>query len=195
MSAQSPTVIIIGGPNGAGKSTVAAPLLQDIFHVDHFVNADTIARGLSAFQPAEQAFAAGRVMLERLHELAGERQSFAFETTLSSRSFAPWLSTLRASGYATYLLYIWVSSSDTAVERVAHRVASGGHDVPADVIRRRYDRSLRNLFELYIPLADHWYVYDNSSTQQPGLIAHGQRGDELIVIDARMWREMQEVNQ
>ena len=118
MSAPRPCVVILAGPNGAGKSTAAPELLQGELAVTEFVNADVIARGLSAFDPDRAAIAAGRVMLTRLDELARQRESFAFETTLASRSFAPWLRDLRASGYAVHLFFLWLSSADLAVQRV-----------------------------------------------------------------------------
>ncbi|HZL93888.1 MAG TPA: AAA family ATPase [Vicinamibacterales bacterium] len=119
MSELRPSVVILAGPNGAGKSTAAPELLQGELAVNEFVNADVIARGLSAFDPDRAAIAAGRVMLARLNELARQRESFAFETTLASRSFAPRLRALRKSGYAIHLLFLWLSSPDLAVQRVA----------------------------------------------------------------------------
>jgi len=132
-----PSIVIVAGPNGAGKSTVAPALLHGTLAVDEFVNADVIASGLSAFDPESAAIAAGRVMLARLHELAEQRESFAFETTLASRTFAPWLRDLRASGYQIHLLFLWLPSAEFALDRVADRVRAGGHNVPAETVRRR----------------------------------------------------------
>lgn len=151
-----PSVVVLGGPNGAGKSTAAPALLQGALAVNEFVNADVIARGLSAFAPESAAIAAGRVMLGRLHELAAQRVTFAFETTLASRSFAPWLRSLRVSGYEVQLVFLWLPSADFAVERVAARVRAGGHNVPAETVRRRYHAGLRNFFSLYEPVASSW---------------------------------------
>ena len=122
-------VIVVAGPNGAGKTTAAPQLLRDALAVTEFVNADTIAGGLSAFRPESVSFAAGRIMLARVQELARAGASFAFETTLASRSFAPWLAALRRDGYRIDLLYLWLESADLAVSRVATRVLMGGHDV------------------------------------------------------------------
>ena len=133
-----PSVVILAGPNGAGKSTAAPALLEGTLAVNEFVNADVMARDLSADDPDSAAIAAGRVMLTRLSELAGGRGSFAFETTLASRTFAPWLRDLRASGYDVQLVFLWLPSADFAIERVADRVRSGGHNVPEETIRRRY---------------------------------------------------------
>lgn len=168
-----PNVVVIAGPNGAGKSTVAPALLQEHLGIGEFVNADMIARGLSAFNPERASLHAGRVMLARLHELAAQRMDLAFETTLASRTFAPWIAELRSTGYTFKLLYIWVPDPALSVARVAERVNAGGHHVPSDVVRRRYYAGLRNFFTLYQPLAELWRVYDNSMVGQTRLIATG----------------------
>lgn len=173
MTRQSPKIVILAGPNGAGKSTSAARLLRGALEVDEFVNADVIAQGLSAFAQDRVAFQAGRIMRARLYELAGNRASFAFETTLASRSFAHWLSELRASGYQLHIVFLWLPSADEAVARVTERVRAGGHNVPAPTIRRRYKAGLQNLITLYLPLADTWQVIDNSNVQAPRCIVLG----------------------
>ncbi len=168
-----PSVVILAGPNGAGKSTAAPALLQGAVAIDEFVNADVIARGLSAFYPDRVAITAGRIMLARLKELAAQRADFAFETTLASRSFAPWLRRLMTSGYSVHLL--WLSSADLAVARVADRVGMGGHYVPDEVVRRRYSAGICNFFTLYRPLATTWALY-NTSGPQPVRVAEGPSG-------------------
>ncbi|MCC6409985.1 MAG: AAA family ATPase [Planctomycetes bacterium] len=139
---------MIAGPNGAGKSTTAPALLRDLLGIREFVNADAIAQGMSGFDPDSAAIAAGRAMLRRLTELSRARRDFAFETTLASRSFAPWIERLRRDGYAFTLVFLWLPSPEIAIARVAQRVAAGGHDVPAGTIRRRFDRGLANFFRL-----------------------------------------------
>jgi predicted ABC-type ATPase len=155
--------------------------------VHEFVNADVIARGLSEFNPEGMAMAAGRTMLARLHALAELRQSFAFETTLASRSFAPWIENLTRSGYQFRIIFFWLNSPQLAIERVAARVKAGGHSVPPEVIRRRYKAGIRNFFELYQPLALSWHVYDNSAVASPQLIARGMRESTLRVADPSNW--------
>lgn len=181
-----PCVVILAGPNGAGKSTVAPTLLHGTLAVKEFVDADVIARGLSAFDPERVAIAAGRVMLGRLRELAAQQVSFAFETTLASRTFAPWLRDLKASGYEIDLLFLWLPSADFAVERVGERVRAGGHNVPAETVRRRYRAGLRNFFSLYEPLASAWKVYDSSGLK-PALIAERLEAQPLRVYDETVW--------
>lgn len=190
MSVTNPQVIIIAGPNGAGKSTLAPFLLKDAFGLLEYVNADTIALGLSAFSPQSVAFRAGRVMLERLHDLARARASFAFETMLASRTYAPWIDKLQDRGYSFHLIYLWLRTPELAVERVKERVRLGGHDVPEGTILRRYRRGLRNFFTLFMPLAGTWAFYDNSSAGDPVAIATGKRDGDVTVYEPDSWRKV-----
>jgi len=112
-------------------------------------------------------------MLKRLRELAGQGKSFAFETTLATRSYAGWLGKLRQDGYRVNLMFVWLNSPGLAVEHVPRRVASGGHDIPEETIRRRYGKGIRNFLTLYQPLADEWGVFDNSDWTPLSLIASG----------------------
>ncbi len=186
MSEPRPNVVILAGPNGAGKSTAATAVLHGTLAVDEFVNADVIARGLSAFDPDRVAITAGRIMLARLNELAIQRTDFAFETTLATRSFAPWLRRLKTSGYDVHLLFLWLSSADLAVARVADRVGMGGHYVPDEVVRRRYSAGIRNFFDLYLPLATTWALY-NTSGPEPVRVARGLATETIGVYDRDVW--------
>lgn len=188
MTTPQPHVVAIAGPNGAGKSTTAPRVLSGTLHVEEFVNADVIARGLSAFNAEAAAFEAGRIMLGRLDELARQRRNFAFETTLASRTFAPKIDRLRRRGYLFHLVFVWVPNSDFAVNRVLSRVRSGGHNIPEETIRRRYRASIDNFFNLYRPLADMWRFYDNSQRSGPRLLAAGVGGFEDTVADAELWQ-------
>lgn len=185
---RTPVVVLLAGPNGAGKSTSAARLLRGALEVNEFVNADTIAMGLSAYRPESTAIAAGRVMLERIRHLADLRADFAFETTLSGRGQARWLPELRAVGYRSHLIFLSLPEPETAVARVAERVRRGGHDVPEATIRRRFAVGLRNLFDVYLPLVDSWHVYDNASLAGPSLVARGGGGGgEPTILDHEAW--------
>lgn len=192
MSQQQPSVVVLCGPNGAGKSTTGPPILRDTLGITEFVDADLIARGLSAFDPEGTALEAGKVMLRRVHELAGKRADFAFETTLAARSFAPWLAGLRAEGYKVHVVFLWLPSAAFAVERVAERVRTGGHSVPEHVVRRRYRLGLANFFRLYQPLADTWQMYDNSCAGGPRLVAVGAGRRVTCVADAATWERIRE---
>lgn len=167
-----PEVFILGGPNGAGKTTAAQILLPDYVHVAHFVNADHIAQGLSAFDPESVALEAGRIMLARLKSLAHQDLDFAFETTLASRSFAPWLRELQARGYLAHFIYLWLPTPELAIQRVARRVEAGGHHIPTEVVKRRYERGRSNFLNLYLPFADSWEAFRNSGLK-PEPVAFG----------------------
>lgn len=181
-----PRVLVLAGPNGAGKSTTASRLLRDRFGIVTFVNADTIATGLSGFDPGASALAAGRLMLQRVHEVAAARDDFAFETTLASRSFAPWLRKLQRSGYRVLVVFLWLPDVALAVSRVRGRVRLGGHAVPDDIIRRRYTRGIVNFRTEYAALADSWWLYDNSGTRAR-LVANRHSG-RLRVADRQAWQ-------
>jgi predicted ABC-type ATPase len=188
MAPPSPSVVVLGGPNGAGKSTSAPRLLGGSLRVWPFVNADTIAQGLSAFRPEDVALDAGRIMLRRLDELEDQRKGFAFEATLASQALARRLARLKTRAYTVHIVFLWLPTPDLAIARVAQRVRAGGHDVPPDVVRRRFARGLRNFFDLYRPTVDKWRFYDGSSIRGPRLVASGGIGTETIVRDRENWR-------
>jgi len=161
--------------------------------VVEYVNADVIAQGLAGFAPDRAALAAGRVMLARLKELAAAGRSFAFETTLASRSFAPWLAELVRTGYRFHLFYIWLANDDLAIRRVADRVRMGGHDVPEDTIRRRYRAGLHNFFAMYQPMAQTWRMYDNTSVSGIRLLAAGEGDTVTHLLDPQLWKNIREL--
>jgi predicted ABC-type ATPase len=162
--------------------------------IEIFVNADYIARGLSGRNTDAVAFEAGRIMLKRLHQLGEAKVDFAFESTLSSRTFAMFLATLKRQGYAIVVYYFALANAQLAVRRVKLRVSLGGHDVPADVVRRRYGRSLSNFFGLYMPLADEWTLFDNSSTPHARAIA-AKLQDQLTVTEPATWHKLKKCSQ
>ena len=187
MGRGTPAVVILAGPNGAGKSTLAGELRAAVLRVSEFVDADVLARGLPPSEAA--AVTAGRAMLRRLDALTGARRSFGFETTLASRSLAPRIRRLIASGYECHLIFLWLPSPDQAVARVAARVRLGGHAVPEETIRRRYRSGLRNLFSLYRPLTTTWRVYDNSA-DTPRLVASGAGARTMTVEAPEIWHRI-----
>lgn len=160
-----PEIFVIGGPNGAGKSTIASVILPEGFQVERFVNADLIAQDLAPVSLEPRAFAAGRMMLQRVRDFYAQRERFGFESTLASRTFAPFLQDAQGAGYLVHIAYLWLSSVELALDRIRVRVLRGGHDVPEDTVRRRYYRSLANLFDLYQPLANTWLLCDNSRSE------------------------------
>ena len=184
-------IFMISGPNGAGKTTTAMDLLPDLLDCEEYVNADAIAAGLSPFKPEATAIQAGRLMLQRIHELAEQNKDFAFETTMASRSFLPFLQQCKGNGYTVHLLFLWLHSPELALKRVASRVLNGGHHVPDEFVLRRYISGLKNFFKLYIPIANTWILYDNSS-RRPVLIAQKATEQSLEIIDEQIWKTIQE---
>jgi len=153
---------IIAGCNGAGKTTASYTILPDIIACKEFVNADEIAKGLSPFQPETVSFEAGRIMLHRINDLLNTNESFAFETTLSTKSYKNKIIEAKEKGYTTTLLFFWLRNIDLAKERVKIRVSEGGHNIEPEVIERRYIRGIKNLFEIYLPIVDGALIFDNS---------------------------------
>ncbi len=175
---------IIAGCNGAGKTTASYTMFPDILECCEFVNADEIAKGLSPFNPSSVAIEAGRLMLKRIDELLKAGVDFSVETTLSTRSYINLIQQAQDHAYTVNLIYFWLNSPELAIERVKQRVANGGHDVPASVIRRRYRSGLVNFFHIYMPCVDYWMLADNSDTPR------------IIVADAfRVGREVTVYNQ
>jgi predicted ABC-type ATPase len=160
-------------------------------HVDEFVNAEVIARGLSAFNLEGAALDAGGAMLTRLKELAIQRKNIAFETTLASRTFAPWIRELKKDGYRFHLFYFWLPSADMCVNRVRERKSLGGHFVPAETIHRRYHGGIRNFFELYSPIAVNWQFFDNTYKPRTLIASGGENIDEEI-LDAKIWDKLKQ---
>lgn len=167
-----PNLYVISGCNGAGKTTASYTVLPEILDCEEFINADEIARGLSPFNPDKVAIEAGRIMLAKINEFLRKELDFAFETTLSSKSFLNTIKRAKENGYEVTLLFFWLDLVELAIERVKTRVAEGGHDIPEKVIRRRYYSGIKNLFDLYMPVCDYWMI-TNNSTPNLELIAEG----------------------
>lgn len=182
-------VYVIGGCNGAGKTTASFTLLPDMLHCKEFVNADSIASGISPFQPDKVAFEAGRVMLERIRQLMKGKSSFAFETTLSTKSYKNILKECKSKGYEVVMIYFWLNSPELAIERIKERVKKGGHHIPDNVVRRRYKRGLQNLFQIFIPVSDYWLVINNSLAE-PSIIAEGNKNIDKFVYDEVLWQHI-----
>lgn len=181
-----PKLFIIAGPNGAGKTTASFTLLPQMLDCREYVNADEIARGLSPFNPESVAFEAGRIMLGRMDQLIQSGQNFAFETTLSTRSYTKLIGRCKLKGYEINLIFLWLNSADLALERVRIRVTKGGHNIPEEVIRRRYKKGLLNFVNLFMPVCDNWLVADNS-LNAPKIIAQGSRGNIESIQHQQSW--------
>ena len=181
---------IIAGCNGAGKTTASFTVLPEMLGCREFVNADEIAAGLSPFNPEGVAIQAGRLMIERVIHLLKDGETFAFETTLATRSYVKLIQQAKRRGYYVTLLFFSLSTPEQAVKRVAKRVSLGGHNIPTDVVYRRYDAGLRNLFQLYIPVVDCWALYDNSTCPSQKL-ACGWGDGKMQILKPEQFAELQ----
>jgi predicted ABC-type ATPase len=171
---------IISGCNGAGKTTASYSVLPDMLHCREFVNADEIARGLSPFQPDSVAIDAGRIMLSRIRDLIKQNIDFAFETTLASKTYVNFIREAQSRGYFVTLVFFWLNSPELAVERVRNRVVSGGHNIPENVIYRRYSAGIINLSKLYLPICDYWLIIDNSEPPFQ-IVAEGIKSENVEI--------------
>jgi predicted ABC-type ATPase len=184
------SLYIIAGCNGAGKTTASYGILPTILDCKEFVNADEIAKGLSPFQPEKVSFEAGRIMLHRIDELLQKNIDFAFETTLATKSFAQTVQKAQLQGYTVTLLFFWLNSIALAKQRVAQRVSEGGHNIPEHVIERRYQRGIKNLFELYIPICDNVMAFDNSD-KLPKMIFDKTKNTALEIANHSIFNLLQ----
>ena len=182
MMSKLPKLYIIAGCNGAGKTTASFTILPEVLNCKEFINADEIAKGLSPFQPESVAMQAGRIMLARMDELLQKGEIFAFETTLATKSYKQKIEWAQANGYEVTLLFFWLDSPNIAKERVAQRVAEGGHNIPLETIERRYYNGIANLFTIYIDMVDICYIFDNSEGRKE-LIAQKERHKDIVIYN------------
>jgi predicted ABC-type ATPase len=185
-------IVLLGGPNGAGKTTAARVLLPEFFELHPYLNADEMARRIFPEDVEAAAFAAGREMILEMRALVRDGRSFAFESTLAGKSYLRLLEHCKINGWRITLLYFWLPRPEMAIARVARRVSQGGHDIPPDVILRRYHAGVANMRRLYLPLADEAEIYDNTDGRRV-LIAERREGLELLVHDPDRWAIIEEV--
>lgn len=183
---------VIAGCNGAGKTTASYTILPEILDCAEFVNADEIAKGLSPFQPENAGIEAGRLMLKRIKKLIESGESFAFETTLSTRSYVHLLDRAKQLRYQVTCLFFWLASEELAISRVETRVKEGGHHIPEDVIRRGYKSGLKNFFNLFLDKFDNW-LFINNSGRSYEIIAEGAHNEETI-HNLPQWEELKTKN-
>ncbi len=186
------SLYIIAGCNGAGKTTASFTVLPEMLNCHEFVNADEIAKGLSPFNPESVALQAGRLMIERVIQLMKEGKRFAFETTLSTRSYVKLVQQAQRNGYYVTLLFFSLASPEQAVRRVAQRVSQGGHNIPTDVVYRRYASGLKNLFQMYTNVVDYWAFYDNSDCPTRK-IAYGWRNGQTVIQEKETYNKFKKL--
>ncbi|HNS42485.1 MAG TPA: zeta toxin family protein [Taishania sp.] len=180
---------IIAGCNGAGKTTASFTILPEILDCKEFVNADEIAKGLSPFQPESVSFEAGRIMLSRIDELFKHDEIFAFETTLATKTYKQKILKASSCGYNITLLFFWLKNVDLAKERVEIRVKEGGHNIPKDVIERRYLNGINNLFNIYLNIVNQVFIFDNSEGHHD-LIAEKYLDEDIVIYNQKKYNEL-----
>lgn len=181
---------VICGCNGAGKTTASYTVLPEVLECKEFVNADEIARGLSPFNPEGVAIEAGRLMLKRINELMKEGENFSIETTLATRSYIRLVQQAQKKGYRVSLIYFWLNSPELAINRVKQRVSEGGHSIPEEVIRRRYQAGINNLFDIYMPNVDYWLLADNSRENRV-VVAEGGRNLSTKTYEVELFKTIE----
>ena len=189
-----PNFFIIAGCNGAGKTTASNTIFPDILNCREFVNADNIAFGLSPFNVEAVAIEAGRIMLNRINELLALGVDFAIETTLATRSYVQLVKRAKALGYNVTLIYVWLNSPEMAIQRVAARVRNGGHNIPTDVIIRRYYNGIKNFFALYMQICDSWTIAENT-LDEIRIIANGKGKFVNETNNNELWGQIQKLSQ
>ena len=183
-----PNLYIIAGPNGAGKTTASYTILPDLLNCDVFVNADEIARGLSPLNPEKGAFEAGRLMLERIKKNLNSNVDFALETTLSTKYYLQLVSLAQKKGYRVTLVFLWLKSAKAAKQRVRMRVKEGGHNVPDEIIQRRYARGLKN-FKTFAKEVDRWILINNGKSK-PFVVAEKFMDEKIKIYDEKIYNKI-----
>ena len=187
-----PRMYIISGCNGSGKTTASYMLLPELLDCSEFVNSDEFAKSLAPFHPESAYVTASRYMLKKLQYLFIRREDFCIETTLATRSLIKMVRRAQDQGYFVTVVYLWLRSPEIAIQRVAARVEAGGHDVPPDVIRRRYFTGLHYFFDIYSPVCDKWMLVDNSDTEF-NIVAEGTRKG-MTVRDLDLYQQIKSTN-
>lgn len=191
---EAKNLYIIAGCNGAGKTTASFTILPSILNCKEFVNADEIAKGLSPFQPEAVSFEAGRIMLHRIEELVHSGEDFAFETTLASKSYRGRILQAQSLGYRVILLFFWLRDMELAKYRVSSRVKEGGHNIPVEVIERRYSAGIRNLFDIYLGIVDEAMIFDNSDGKHE-LIAEKSGNSPIIAVSFEKFNQIKQFHE
>lgn len=188
-----PRLYIISGCNGAGKTTASYTMLPEMLECSEFVNSDEFAKGLSPFKPEKASIQASRYMITKIRYLLKKQKDFAVETTLATRTLLKTVRMAQNAGYTVTLLYFWLNSPELAIERVRARVEAGGHDIPEETVRRRYQVGIDYFFHYYSPICERWILADNS--QIPfRVIAEGSKNDVINIKDEATFEKIKAIS-
>lgn len=183
-----PTLYILAGPNGAGKTTASRYLLPLVFHTGSFINADIIAARMNPQNPEAASIAAGRQMLMEIDEKIAQKETFAIETTLSSKGYLQLIKRAQLIGYEVVLYFFYLPSDEIALKRVAERVRKGGHNIPPEVVKRRYASGI-SMLKYYLEIADEWFIYQNEKSP-PSIIAEGSGISKIKIANFEIWKQL-----
>lgn len=181
-------IVIIAGANGVGKTTFARAFLREYDY--EFLNADEIAKSLSAENPQAKKISAGKLFFQKLKSAVEDNKSLLIESTLSGRYLQKFLENLKDKNYQITIIFLFADSTEILIERIAERVKKGGHFVPGEDVKRRFVRGKDNFWRIYKDLADSWSLFYNMSNDFKK-IAAGE-DDKTILIDEALFKEFLE---
>jgi predicted ABC-type ATPase len=157
---KNPHIDLIGGPNGSGKSSFAGLFFKN--RNTSYLNPDVIAQGFGDESFEKASFQAGRILITEVRTKVAAKESFGFESTLSGKTWLPLLKEAKTLGYSINIHFVCLREPSQNIRRIAKRVKMGGHNIPKDVVLRRYPRCFENFWLLFRPLCDNWFVFDNT---------------------------------
>jgi len=181
-------LLVISGANGSGKTTFAEKYADKYLQSKEFITTDLIAKGISPLNYKNVFVEAGKLAFKRINYLLLKKADFSFETTLSGKGYLKLFKNIKNVGYKINIVYLYIPDVNFAIKRVAERVKHGGHSVDDTDIKRRFYRSVYNLFNLYWDILDDIEIIDNSNIT-PQIIAIRRNG-RLSIFDDLKFNQM-----